>query len=183
MNTRLLGVILFIGSLVITLNSFRSDDLDLLGTAARVIWSISCVFGILGLIQLNALGANTSTRAVGFLPMIGFISLILAGSLRLAGVSGLGDALNNTLATIGWVGIYAGMIVVGILTIAAKAWRGWRRFLPLLTVVMVPVAFGLGQAIGNPFFGGVLAFTPWLVLGYVIAAADPAPAIQQNILA
>ncbi len=73
----------------------------------------------------------------------------------------------------------AGMLVVGILTIAAKSWRGARRFVPLLTVLMLPVGFGIGALSGNETIGGVLFFASWVLLGFVVATAEPAPVLRQ----
>ena len=183
MKPRVLGAILFFGSLVATLNSFRGDDLDMLGSAALVLWSIGGVCGIIGLIRLNVLGPNAVARAFGFLPILGFLVLILGEGLSWTGFSELGDPLNNSLAAIGWVAVLAGMLVVGILTIAAKTWSGWRRFVPLLTVVIVPIAFGIGQAVGSQNLTGVPAFAVWMLLGYVIATVEPASALQQSLAA
>jgi hypothetical protein len=183
MNTRLLGSILIIGSLVVMINSFRVNVLDTIGGAALILWSIGGVCGLIGLIRLNALGSNAVARTVGLLPILGFFTLILSDSLRLTGFSTLNDPLNSTLAGIAWVAILAGMLVVGILTIAAKNWKGWRRFVPLLTVVMIPVSFGIGEVIRIQDLDGALVFAIWVLLGYVIASAKPAPTtlIQQAI--
>jgi len=70
--------------------------------------------------------------------------------------------------------------VVGILTIAAKTWRGWRRFVPLLASVMFPIGLTIGNAIG---IGGVISGAFWVLLGYVIATAEPAPTVQPSVTA
>jgi hypothetical protein len=169
MNTRVLGSILIVGSLAVALNSFRSADaFDLIGSIALMLWCISGVFGLIGMLQLNALGQNPVARAFGFLPILGFVTIILSDSLRLAGVYPMGTPVNNALAAIGWIAILAGMLVVGIITIAAKTWTGWRRFVPLLIIVFVPVSLGLGSLIGDTKVSGAVAYLAWIMLGYVI---------------
>ena len=81
----------------------------------------------------------------------------------------MGTPVNNALAAIGWIAILAGMLVVGIITIAAKKWEGWRRFTPLLIIVFIPVSLGLGSLIGDTKVSGAVAYLAWIVLGYVVA--------------
>ena len=84
------------------------------------------------------------------------------------------DALYNTLAGIAWIAVLAGMLVVGILTIAAKRWSGWARFAPLLPSVMFPISLAIGGAIQNSYVSTLLGWLPWILLGYLIATMDSA---------
>lgn len=186
MNTRILGTIFVIGTLVVFLNGFRiwgthSPDQDTLSSLTYLVWGISGIFGIFGLIRLNALGSNAVARAFGFLPIIGFASMVVGESLYLLGLVNGEDPLYSMLSAMGWIGILVGMLVVGILTIAARTWSGWRRFVPLLAVVMVPVAFGIGQALGSLDMGALLFYSGWLLLGLVIATAEPSREMQPGL--
>ena len=134
MNTRWLGSIFIVCTLVVYLNGFRlwaagpdAPNPDGLTHLAYLIWGIGGVCGIVGLIRLNALGSSVVARALGFLPLIGFAAFILGDGLALAGFIIPDDSLYGALAGIGWVAMLAGMVLVGILTIAAKTWTGWRR--------------------------------------------------------
>ena len=77
----------------------------------------------------------------------------------------------------------AGMLIVGILTIAAKTWKGWRRFVPLLAIVILPIAFGLDAAMGSQRFASALVAVPWVLLGYVIATAATTSIEKKTIAA
>ena len=182
MSTRVLGSILIVGSLAVALNSFRSSDaFDLISSIALMLWCIGGVFGLIGMLRLNALGQNPVARAFGFLPILGFVTILLADSLRLAGVYPMGTPVNNALAAIGWIAILAGMLVVGIITIAAKTWTGWRRFVPLLIIVFIPVSLGLGSLIGDMQVSGAVAYLAWIVLGYVIATGSPVQELRAAV--
>ena len=182
MNTRFLGIICIVGSVIAVLDAFRVsalgknyDDVTLITIS---LWCIGGIAALVGMIQLNAVGSNTVVRALTFLPIIGFVLLILGGVLQLAGAI----TPENTIFSIGWLALYSGMVLVGILTIAAKVWRGWRRFVPLLTVVLMPVGFSIGYAVGSLSLGAASIYAVWALLGYVIATAEPAPTLAQNAL-
>jgi hypothetical protein len=190
MKTRWLGIALLVGSLVVMLNQFRETAAsggnpasDILGSAAYVVWGIGGVCGILGLMQLSALGSNAVARALGFLPLLGFAGFVVADGLKALGLLDSSNALYMTVISVAWLAVLAGMLIVGILTIAAKTWKGWRRFLPLLTVVMLPISFAISAAMDSPYLGAILGYLPWILLGYVIATTESAPALQQSIAA
>ena len=183
MNTRFLGIICIVGSVIAVLDAFRlsaqGKNYDDITPITVGLWCIGGIAALVGMIQLNAVGSNTVVRALTFLPIIGFVSLILGGVLQLAGAI----TAENAMFGIGWLVLYSGMVLVGILTIAAKVWRGWRRFVPLLTVVLMPVGFGIGYAVGSLSLGVAFIYAFWALVGYVIVTAEPAPAVQQNALA
>lgn len=190
MNTRWMGALLSIGAVAVMINGFRtagvgsnSPIIDLYSSLAYVIWGIGGICGVVGLIRSNALGSNAIARAVGFLPLIGFACFVLGDGLRILGFLNTTDSLYNVFAAIAWIAMLAGMLVVGILTIAAKTWRGWRRFAPLLTIVMFPIAMGIGQATGNMVIGALLGWLPWVLLGYVILSIEIVPSGQSAAIA
>jgi hypothetical protein len=189
MNNRILGTILIAGTVIVMLDGLRTAGadpdapLDAISNLVLTIWSLSGVCGITGLIRSGALGQSPVARALGFLPMLGFFLLFLMGILELAGVLVPETAQWSAMATLGWVSLLAGMLVVGILTIAAKNWQGWRRFVPLLTALGAPIALAIGSATNwSVTYTGILAYAMYILLGYVIASAEPAPAVAQNAL-
>jgi hypothetical protein len=177
MSTRLLGVAMVIGLLAASADTI-TDGPALGGTStelAYMIFGIGGMCGIAGLIKLKALGQNTVARALGFVPLIGFAAFVLGSALTLGGLILAEDTLYNILASIGWIMMLVGMLIVGIMTIAAKNWQGWRRFVPLLAIVLAPVGLGIGALTGSQNLGGALAFSGFLLLGIVIATFEPAP--------
>lgn len=176
MNTRSLGMICMVGSAVILLDALRmfvlgmeTNDFDTINLVTGSIWAIGAIAGLIGLIRLNVLGANPVVRALGFIPIIGFTLLILANIFQLAG---LYTTDNNTWAGIGWLVEMAGMVLVGILVVAAKVWRGWQRFVPLLAVVCAPLAFALGSLIHSASLAIIPFYGLWVLLGYLVATAN-----------
>jgi hypothetical protein len=181
MNTRSLGVLCMVGSGLILLDAARmaalgydsTADFSTLNLVAGSLWAVGGIAGLLGLIRLNVLGANPVVRALGFIPIIGFGLLIVANILQMAGVF---NTENNTPAGIGWLVQMSGMVLVGILTIAVKAWDGWKRFVPLLAVVLAPLGFALGSLMGDLNLGVMPVYGVWVLLGYLVSTSDPAPA-------
>jgi hypothetical protein len=189
MNTRWLGIMLAISSLIVMLNNFRTAAIgiepytDTLGNVAYLLWGIGGVCGVIGLIRQNALGTNAIARSVGLLPLLGFVAFILSSGLEVVGFIRLDDSLYMTLSGVAWIAMLAGMLVTGILTIAARTWSGWRRFVPLVAVVMFPVALGIAQTVGSLYVGAFFGYAPWMLLGYVIATAETVPALRQSVTA
>jgi hypothetical protein len=183
MNTRFLGIICIVGSVIAVLDAFRLSALgknfDNITPITLSLWYIGGIAALVGMIQLNAVGSNTVVRALTFLPIIGFVMLLLGSVLQLAGAI----TAENNIFSIGWLVLYSGMVLVGILTIAAKVWRGWRRFVPLLPVVLMPVGFSIGYAVGSLSLGVAFIYAGWALVGYVIATAEPAPVLTQNAAA
>jgi hypothetical protein len=185
MNTRFLGIICIVGSVIAVLDAFRlsavGKNYDDLTPITLSLWYIGGIAALVSMIQLNAVGSNTVVRALTFLPIIGFVVLILGSVLQLAGAI----TAQNNLFSIGWLVLYSGMLLVGILTIAAKVWRGWRRFVPLLTVVAMPISFSIGYGLGSLSLGVSFIYAVWAFFGYVITTSEPtpAPAPAQNALA
>ena len=178
MSNRMLGILCMIGGVVMTIAGFTVGSFaNTPGIIAGIVWAIGGIAGLVGLIQLGALGESAVTRALGFVPIIGFLSLAIGSVMQLAGM--VGD--DSVLFGIGWGLQLVGMVLVAVLVIAAKRWRGWRRFTPLLTIVTVPVAFGLGQALGDEYLGltATLVYIAWILLGYAVATAEPAPAAER----
>lgn len=184
MNHRSLGIICIIGSVIWVVDNIRwivlgLTEFDMIATSVNMIWAIGGICALVGMIRLNVVGENPITRALACVPIIGFVALFLGGIMLLAGYD---TVITNTLIGIGWLLQAAGMVIVGILTIAAKTWQGWRRFVPLLCIVIIPVGFALGAIAGNTALAVPLVAVTWVLLGYAVTTAEPA-AVQRPALA
>jgi hypothetical protein len=181
MSNRILGIIVVLGALAAGLNGFLPDNPGERASVPLMLWAIGGVFGLVGMQRLNTFGYSPVARALGLVPLMGFVTLVTGDGLALAGVGGFGDAWFNVMAAVGWICILAGMLMVGILTIAARVWTGWRRFVPLSTVLIIPLSVGLNALIGSMMASAVLPFLIWITLGYVIATAEPETAVRKGI--
>ena len=189
MNTRWLGIIFIVGTVAVILDGMRTWAAGLepqtgsISELAYLIWGISGIGAIMGLNRLNAFGSGSVARALGFLPLFGFVAMALLSGLALVGFINEADSLYGVLAAIAWLALLAGFVLVGILTIAARTWTGWRRFAPLLTVIIPLVVIGIGEAPGIPDLFLGLSYAGFLLLGYAIATAEPASVLPQSATA
>lgn len=180
MSTRFLGILCIAGNviavaaawvqLVVGAGSQPGDDIF------GLLWGLGVLAGLVGLIQGDAVGSNPVVRAVAFLPIIAVVMAIGIGIAVRFGAA----TYDSILGTFGYFGWLAGMVLLSILTIAAKTWQGWRRFAPLFVLVMAffvqpgintaggltPISLALGYTVG---------LASWALLGYVVATAEPAP--------
>ena len=185
MNTRLLGIICIAciaGGIIASLLglAFGVSENNVITDGLLVIGALA---GLVGMIQANAVGSNPVVRAVAFLPILAMVALIVTGIARLF------DPTVPHYAGI-YFGLLAGMILVSILTIAAKTWQGWRRFVPLFVLVMFFVINVAVAGDPSPFPGDIHPYlrlvtmvAPWALLGYAVATAEPAPARAQSATA
>lgn len=192
MNPRLLGVICIIGSLVAFADGVRKivigtthegpfTDPDALSyLLSTFIWYISILCGMLGLIALRATGANPIFRLLSWLPVVGSAGAAVGGLVGLAGV----PVSENVPLRIGGDLYMAGLLVVAILVLAARVWRGWRAFTPLLNIIAIPLGGLVYVAIGG-LDGG------WLVtnaaasalLGYAVMSSVPVVEVRRDYAA
>ena len=79
------------------------------------------------------------------------------------------------------------MLVVGVSVIAAKRLWGWRRYVPLMCGLCLPIGavamIAFGDAVGG-FAGFALTAVLWTLLGYTVrggsqqAGSAPEPAVR-----
>lgn len=185
MNTRLLGIVCIAciaGGIIASLLGFAFGvwENNIIADGLLVIGALS---GLVGMIQANAVGSNPVIRAVAFLPILAMVALIVTSIARLF------DPTVPHYASI-YFGLMAGMILVSILTIAAKTWPGWRRFVPLFILVMFFVINVIVAGDSSPFPGDIRPYlslvtmvAPWALLGYAVATAETAPERAQSATA
>lgn len=179
MNTRLLGIlciatsaIAIIGTLFFNVR-FDATPTTAMGVVVGLLWPIGAIAGLVGLVLSNGVGSNPMVRAVAFLPII---ALGLNTVAAVAEATGVGSP-DSVLFTFGFFGMMIGMVLVGILAIAARTWPGWRRFVPLFIILVMVFngATGFDSSLGVAVSSGV-----WILLGVAVATIEPAAKLAQS---
>ena len=70
------------------------------------------------------------------------------------------------------------MLVIGILTLRAGVWKGWRRFAPLVVGLALPAGIAAASAAGQQAMGaafGSMTAAGFLALGYAVRAQSGGP--------
>jgi hypothetical protein len=188
MNARLLGMLCIIGSLVGIAEGVRMvligtthegtfRDPDTLNYLAQMIWLSGSLCAMLGLIALRATGANPIFRLLSYLPVAGYAVGVIGAALGLAGV----PVRENPSLTVGQFLSMAGLLVVAILVLAARVWRGWRAFTPLLNIITIPlgaVAYSLTGNLDGAWW--IVNAAASALLGYAVMSYAMAPQVRND---
>lgn len=162
MNNRILGTLCAILSAFQVIEgirwaTFHLTTSDTFSLIMNILFDIGAICGLWGLLYLKGTGSNKVFLVLTFLPVIGFLA-DLTNNVQQLMKSATPD---SPLSIVGGLMMLLGMLVVGILTIAAKRWTGWRRFSPLLVSLAFPFAILLRSithmnGIISIFMGGAL---------------------------
>jgi hypothetical protein len=144
-----------------------------LGTIYIVGWFCSAV----GMRRSRVTGDNALSRGVFVLQLFGLLLALLWSLQEIihSGVDTSGVFYRVTDAA--WPLSHLLMLVVGILTLRAGVWRGWRRFAPLLVGLALPVAIAAALAPGQAGMGsafGVMTTAGFFALGYSVRTGGSA---------
>lgn len=176
MNTRVLGALCIIGGAAYLINGLRffvasGPVTDLLSVVLSSLWAVGGICGILGMLAARVTGSHRLARALSYLPVAAFLSA-LAGNVQGA----LNPAVQfSPFIFFGLLGLVVGMLLVGVLTILAQVWKGWKKVVPFLPAVMPFIGMAIGAAIG--IVGGVnvsLVALSWMLLGYSVVTSPTA---------
>lgn len=118
--------------------------------AISVLWAVSHVLVLVGLLGLRRSGLAGSSRLAGVglgIAVIG-TTLLLAGELagipvRDADADSGGVAVVGALFGFGTLLSAIGLLAAARATLQARLWRGWRRFTPLAAGLWAVVLIGL----------------------------------------
>lgn len=126
--------------------------------------------GILGMISLGAVGRGPLAWSAAGIAALGIGGLLVAEVVvRLDWDAG------NTIFGIATPVIALGMLALGIETLRAHRWTGWKAFTPLLCGLYVPAilipSFALAHGPNHAGIGGW--GLPWLLLGMALMAGLP----------
>jgi hypothetical protein len=170
-NTRVFGALCMIGNAIWVADSIRwavsGSIWDTVDIIVSVIAAIGGICGILGLVALKATGTHPILRLLSYLPVLGFLFTIA-------------NASSKDLSTlIGFLVQTAGMVVVGILTLAAKTWSGWRKFTPLLVVLAWPIGWAVQPVFGVSGLANLIIGAAWVLLGYAVQSSAAGRPVRQ----
>jgi hypothetical protein len=194
MNTRLLGTLCIAGSLIAMADGVRRvmlgkpltpgiQVLDNITAAALVVAAVAGLCGLLALIALRATGNNPIFRLLTYLPAVSYLATIAAGLGLLTGVL-TSDSENPVVLLIWLLGDIFGpaaWLLVAILTVAAKTWRGWRRFVPFAFVLVFPLGIVLTEITGLHGTFDIVHFAAPVLLGFAVQSREPAPQLREAL--
>jgi hypothetical protein len=186
MNLRLLGTAGMLGGaglIGVELRHLASGvqlsgaTIDALDEGGYLLWGIGGVCAFWAIYRLTATGTGKWMRLVPFIGMLGFAAMAVASALD---ILRLATPNSNPLIGVAWLLILVGTLLAGIFALVARRWVGWRKFAPILCILVVPVFVLLSTLIGE---AAMLLFgTAWVALGYAVFSSD-APAAQGAPLA
>ena len=118
--------------------------------------------------RMDAAGTGRWGRTALYIQLGGLILAFLFGLFEATGLLGRESIIFN-VTDAAWPLSMLWMLVVGVTVIRAKRLPGWRRYVPLLCGLWLPIGMvamvGFGDESG--YVGTGLAAIFWLLLGYV----------------
>jgi hypothetical protein len=160
------GLLYAIAGLRIT---FDNDSYDTLLVVLALLWCLGCLAGLVGIMLLGVVGRGLLGRAAFGLAFAGSAFALLAW---LTGFNDPQAVEESVLIIIGRVLTVLGFVGLGIATIKAGVWSGWRRFTPFfypLAAVLGGVAWGVAEVELTMALIGL----SWLAIGSIIATSSP----------
>jgi hypothetical protein len=173
MNTRSLGLICMITSAIQLLDGVRWAVLkpttnDTVSLIVAILMDVGCIGVLMALLALKATGSNRIFQILTFLPVSGLLADIISNFAQLVQLAGP----DNTISIVGGLLTLAGMIVVGILTIASKRWSNWRKFSPLMAGLIFPIALIVKAITQLPGMITIFMGAAWMLLGYTVLISN-----------
>ena len=188
MDTRSLGRFCIIASLIAAVDGVRLvltshqdipgfRDLDTIQFLTQIIWAVGVLGALIGLIRLRVTGEHPIFRFLAYLPVVGYVALIIGLILGLAGL----PTANNPIAIVGQLLAMGGMLVLAILILAVRTWKGWRKFTPLLTILSIPLGALIVGATGLDGWFIVINAAATALLGYAVSTTAPVVRLRQSM--
>ncbi len=130
-----------------------------------VLWALGCICGLLGMAALGATGNNFLGRiALG----IAILFYAIAAVDALLIVLNVYTGLESPFFAISRLGTLVAMLLVGIATLLARRWSGWRKFAPFAVPLVMPIAVLGGVATGIQLPIPIFVALAWLIIGYAV---------------
>jgi len=186
MNNRTLGTIAMVYAPAMLIEGLllRGEEDALITGIASMVFMAGWICTNIGMWRMRATGTGRWGRAVLLVQLVGLVLAFLFGFIE---ATGLLDENNIVfiVTDIAWPLSMVWMLVVGITVLVAKRLPGWKRFVPILCPLWLPIAivgsiaFGEAAGIVGVGFTAVL----WALLGYIVRQGDrqPAPAPEPAV--
>lgn len=130
-----------------------------------VLWALGCICGLLGMAALGATGNNFLGRiALGI--AILFYAIAAVDALLIA--LNVYPGIESPFFAISRLGTLVAMLLVGIATLLARRWTGWRKFAPFSVPLAMPIAVLGGVVTGIQLPIPIFIALAWLIIGYAL---------------
>lgn len=142
----------------------------LVASALGMLYLVGWAASAAGMRRLRVAG-----RLSGAVFIVQLIGLALAFAFNVLEVTGANpDALLFRVTDLAWPVSHVFMLVAGALVLAARVWKDWRKWTPLLCGLALPLFFGARPILGGEVAGfifGALTAVAFALLGYAVRAS------------
>ena len=136
-----------------------------------VIYIVGWICSAVGMRRSRVTGDNALSKGVFVLQFVGLL-LAFLWSLQEIIYSGIDmSGVFYRVTDAAWPLSHLLMLPVGIVTLRAGVWEGWRRFAPLLVGLALPVAIAASLVAGGAWMGivfGIMTTAGFFALGYAV---------------
>jgi hypothetical protein len=136
-------------------------------------WASSAI----GLRQLRATGDGRLSKAVFIVQLTGLLLAALFSAQGIINPNPDSNSLLFKIADAAWPLSHLFMLIVGVIVLKAKVWRGWRKVTPILCGLALPAYFAANAAVGREagsIIFGVSTTFAFMLLGYAVRTAHTA---------
>ncbi len=178
LTTRILGALCMIGAPMLLmqfiLNPSGETELTTLGRIIAflgVLYMGGWLAGAVGMRRLRVTGNGTGSKIAFIIQTIGLSLATLFSVLDTLGFNPENGGILFLVTDVAYPFSHLFMIVVGMMTLRTKVWRGLPKFAPLLVGIALPLTFAcaavVGMSVGVLLFGG-LTTIGLSTIGYTI---------------
>jgi len=187
MNNRTLGTIAMICTPALLVEALVTggEENPLVIGLASLVFMAGWICSNTVMRRTQAAGTGRWGRTVLLIQLVGLVLACLFGFFEATGLLGRDDLAFNVMDA-AWPLSMLWMLVVGITVVVAKRMSGWRRFVPLLCGLWLPLGIPaqivLGEQTGSIMFG--VSAVLWVLLGYAVRGGSgrtvptPEPAVR-----
>ncbi len=188
MNNRTLGTIAMVCAPAMLIEGLllRGEENAAITGIASMVFMAGWICSNTVMRRMRAAGTGKWGRAVLLIQLAGLVLAFTFGLFEATGLFGMDDIIFS-VTDAAWPLSMLWMLVVGATVIAAKGLSGWRRVVPILCPLWLPVAMvgpvAFGDAAG--YVGLAMTAVLWALLGYAVRGgnqhaglAAPEPAVR-----